>query len=261
MIQTITSTLPPVSPRKFVAHRLSLTTYVAESYRPIGLVSSNLSRRLSCAAIPVGDKPPLPARIPMFPTLSCTGGAGAPIVSWAEESNRQSGKEAGSPRHKSRDHSRLAKCVLRHVIRRNFPHFLISPLDLLQVLSGVSKRNMASTHPFQDKVIAITGASRGTGLALTRYLLVRGAKVSMAATSADNLAKAVAEIEKDIPNTEGRVMTTVVDISKPEDVKNWIEKTVEKWGPLDGSANVAGRRKKNSKRACLESLLMAFLLV
>lgn len=115
---------------------------------------------------------------------------------------------------------------------------------------------MASLYPFQDKVIVISGASRGTGLALTRYLLARGAKVSMAATSAENLAKAVEDIEKDIPEVkgQGRIMTTVLDVSHSVQVKDWIESTVSHWGQLDGAANVAGEsrfkmenRKKDDK--------------
>jgi hypothetical protein len=35
--------------------------------------------------------------------------------------------------------------------------------------------------PFLGKVITVTGASRGLGLALSKYLLVRGARVSMCA--------------------------------------------------------------------------------
>lgn len=99
---------------------------------------------------------------------------------------------------------------------------------------------MASQYPFKDKVIVVSGSSRGTGLALARYLLARGAKVSMAATSADNLAKAVEDIERDIADVQGRVMSTVVDVSKSEQVGAWIERTVAEWGPLDGAANVAG---------------------
>lgn len=101
---------------------------------------------------------------------------------------------------------------------------------------------MAAPYPFQEKVIVVSGASRGTGLALTRYLLARGAKVSMAATSAENLAKAVADIEQDMPDvkTQSRIMATVVDVSKSTQVKGWIESTVAKWGPLDGAANLAG---------------------
>ncbi|RYP46324.1 hypothetical protein DL769_011402 [Monosporascus sp. CRB-8-3] len=100
---------------------------------------------------------------------------------------------------------------------------------------------MASTHPFQDKIIAITGASRSTGLALSRYLFGRGAKVSMAATSEENLAKAVAELEKEMRGVSDRILTKATDVSKFEDVKTWIDTTVEKWGPLDGAANVAAK--------------------
>jgi NADP-dependent 3-hydroxy acid dehydrogenase YdfG len=52
-----------------------------------------------------------------------------------------------------------------------------------------------NTQPFAGKVIAVTGASRGLGLALAKYLLPRGAIVSMCATSEKNLANAVSEIE------------------------------------------------------------------
>ncbi|KAM5354877.1 hypothetical protein ACJ41O_001523 [Fusarium nematophilum] len=104
---------------------------------------------------------------------------------------------------------------------------------------------MANPYPFQDRIIAVTGASRGTGLALTRYLLVRGAKVSMAATSEENLKKAVADIEKDIPDVKDRVIYFPVDVVNPKDVENWIEATVAKWGELDGAANVAAKMNKS----------------
>jgi NAD(P)-dependent dehydrogenase (short-subunit alcohol dehydrogenase family) len=98
---------------------------------------------------------------------------------------------------------------------------------------------MANPAPFQDKVIAVTGASRGTGLAVARYLLARGAKVSMAATSESNLAAAHIGIEKDMPEVTDRVMTFAADITKLEEIKAWIEATKSKFGPLDGAANVA----------------------
>ncbi|KAF5567412.1 D-arabinitol 2-dehydrogenase [Fusarium phyllophilum] len=105
---------------------------------------------------------------------------------------------------------------------------------------------MANPYPFQDKVIVVSGASRGTGLALSRYLLVRGAKVSMAATSEENLRKAVAGIEQDIPDVKDRVIYFPTDVRNPDDVKAWIEGTVAKWGELDGAANVAGAKMNKS---------------
>lgn len=100
---------------------------------------------------------------------------------------------------------------------------------------------MANPYPFRDKVIVVSGASRGSGLALSRYLLTRGAKVSMAATSEDNLKQAIAGIEQDIPDAKDRVIYFPTDVTKPDEVKVWIEGTVAKWGELDGAANVAGK--------------------
>ncbi|KAF6836081.1 short chain dehydrogenase family protein [Colletotrichum musicola] len=85
---------------------------------------------------------------------------------------------------------------------------------------------MADPYPFKGKVIAITGASRGTGLALAKYLLIRGATVSMCATTADNLATALSAVEKEIPD-------------------EWIDKTVERFGKLDGAANVAAVEQRD----------------
>ncbi|ROT41303.1 NAD(P)-binding protein [Sodiomyces alkalinus F11] len=103
---------------------------------------------------------------------------------------------------------------------------------------------MADPYPFKDKVITVTGASRGTGLALVRYLLVTGATVSGCATSEENLAKAMAGIEQDLPEHKERVWFKAVDISKPAMVKAWIEETVSKFGKLDGCANVAAREQR-----------------
>ncbi|KAF2021459.1 2,5-dichloro-2,5-cyclohexadiene-1,4-diol dehydrogenase [Aaosphaeria arxii CBS 175.79] len=96
-----------------------------------------------------------------------------------------------------------------------------------------------NTKPFADKVICVTGASRGTGLALSKYLLARGATVSMCATSADNLAKAAKEIEEEFPEAKDKYWTFVADIANLAAVKEWIKQTVAKFGPLDGCANVA----------------------
>ncbi|TQN72460.1 Levodione reductase [Colletotrichum shisoi] len=96
---------------------------------------------------------------------------------------------------------------------------------------------MASQSPFQDKAIAVTG---DTGLALSRCPVVRGATVSIYATSADNLAAAIAGIEKDMAKVRDGITSTVVDISKLETGKAWIDTSVERFGKLNGAVNVAG---------------------
>lgn len=117
--------------------------------------------------------------------------------------------------------------------------------------------------PFAGKVIAVTGASRGVGLALTRYLIERGATVSMCSATAKNLTAAHEGILKDFPEAKDRVMTTVVDIGKWDMVEAWIKATVERFGPLHGAANVAGMCLSLSARhvcACLGDLGMAHSL-
>lgn len=94
--------------------------------------------------------------------------------------------------------------------------------------------------PFAGKVIAVTGASRGLALALSKYLLIRGATVSMCATSAENLSKAAKEIDNELPDAKSRYWTCVPDIANLDSVRSWIEQTVAKFGKLDGCANVAG---------------------
>ncbi|EOA86916.1 uncharacterized protein SETTUDRAFT_89579 [Exserohilum turcica Et28A] len=99
--------------------------------------------------------------------------------------------------------------------------------------------------PFAGKVIAVTGASRGLGLALCKYLLIRGATVSMCATSKENLSKATKEIDSELPNAKGRYCTWIVDISNLDSVRIWIEETVTKFGKLDGAANVAAVEQRD----------------
>ncbi|KDN69985.1 putative oxidoreductase [Colletotrichum sublineola] len=73
------------------------------------------------------------------------------------------------------------------------------------------------------KVIAVTGGASGMGLALAQVLARRGAKQ----------VQAVAE-------SNDHVLGCEVDITKPETITSWLDSTVQKFGRLDGAANVAG---------------------
>ena len=90
--------------------------------------------------------------------------------------------------------------------------------------------------PLQDKVLAITGAASGIGLALSKVAYARGAKLSLADLSLQSLNSAVSSFAKD----SSRVLTTAIDVRKSDTVDAWIAATVEKFGRLDGAANLAG---------------------
>lgn len=85
----------------------------------------------------------------------------------------------------------------------------------------------------KNSIIIVTGASGGIGLALARALSKEGAKVVLAARSADKLK----EIEKEIPNS----FAIKTDMTKPKDVAALITKTKKKFGRIDILVNNAGQ--------------------
>lgn len=84
-----------------------------------------------------------------------------------------------------------------------------------------------------QKVWFITGASKGIGLALTNYLLSQG--YAVAATS-----RSVASLENAITVSPQNLLPLEVDITKDNEVKSAIEKTVERFGKIDVVVNNAG---------------------
>ncbi|MCF0175936.1 MAG: SDR family oxidoreductase [Bacteroidales bacterium] len=92
------------------------------------------------------------------------------------------------------------------------------------------------TDYFKGKVIIVTGASSGIGLASAKLFGSLGARVVAAARSIDKLEALVPEIAPDPQN----VLCVKADVSLEEDCRNLVEKTVEKWGGIDILVNNAG---------------------
>lgn len=91
---------------------------------------------------------------------------------------------------------------------------------------------------FTGKVIAITGAASGIGLATAHLLAARGAAVSLADVNASGLAKAKASILAQTPTAH--VLTTALDVRDRCAVAAWTAATVAELGDLTGAANLAG---------------------
>ena len=84
-----------------------------------------------------------------------------------------------------------------------------------------------------NKVVVIMGASSGIGAATSRLLAKDNAKLVIAARRLNRLE----EIQKDFP---GKIDAYKADVTKFEDVKNVIDKTVKKYGRIDVLYNNAG---------------------
>ncbi|ROT40438.1 3-alpha--hydroxysteroid dehydrogenase [Sodiomyces alkalinus F11] len=102
----------------------------------------------------------------------------------------------------------------------------------------------------QGKVVVVTGAGGGMGLETSKMLAARGAKVSMADVQKETLFAAAADIEK----AGGQVMARVVDVTSRASVEAWINETVDKWGKLDGAANLAGILPRGFGRDTVEEV-------
>ena len=89
----------------------------------------------------------------------------------------------------------------------------------------------------KDKVVLITGASAGIGLATARSLAAAGAKVALAARSTDKLTQLAEELQRD--GHAALVVTT--DMRNQAEVAQLIETTVQHYGQLDVLINNAGQ--------------------
>ena len=88
---------------------------------------------------------------------------------------------------------------------------------------------------FKDKVIIVTGASSGIGLATANLFATLEAKVVMAARSIDKLEAIRAEMP--VP---ANVLCVKTDVTIEDDCKNLVQQTVDKFGRIDILINNAG---------------------
>lgn len=110
---------------------------------------------------------------------------------------------------------------------------------------------------YKDKVIIVTGASSGIGLASVRKFASLGAKVVLAARSLDKLEKIASDLNQRFAAHNSQLIAHCIktDVTKEEDCKNLIDQTVRHFGKIDVLVNNAGI----SMRAVFKDLDLAVM--
>lgn len=89
---------------------------------------------------------------------------------------------------------------------------------------------------FRGRSVLIAGGSRGLGLVLARQLVDAGARVTICARTASDLAEA----EDELRARGGEVLAVPCDIRNREEVAELVKKAAHRFGPVEVLFNVAG---------------------
>jgi NADP-dependent 3-hydroxy acid dehydrogenase YdfG len=85
----------------------------------------------------------------------------------------------------------------------------------------------------QDRVVIVTGASSGIGLATAKLLAKQGAKLALVSRSKEKLEQLSAEL----PNS----LAVPTDMTRVYEIEGMVRKTMEHFGRIDVLVNCAGQ--------------------
>ena len=94
---------------------------------------------------------------------------------------------------------------------------------------------MKESEYFASKVVIVTGASSGIGLASARRFAALGANVVLAARSIEKLRELAPSV-----GAEDKVLCVKCDVTNEEDCREMVRRTVERFGGVDILVNNAG---------------------
>lgn len=95
---------------------------------------------------------------------------------------------------------------------------------------------------FENKVVIVTGGASGLGLASAQRMAQEGARLVLVDLKEDTLDNAASSMEGG-----ERPLTIAADVSDPDQVRNYVAKTMEAFGRIDAFFNNAGiEGKQNS---------------
>lgn len=97
-------------------------------------------------------------------------------------------------------------------------------------------RSARAGYDYRDKVVLITGGSRGLGLLLARELAEKGARLAVCARDGAELLRAA----KDLESRGAKVFQTVCDVRNQSEVDQTVAAVCKHYGQIDVLINNAG---------------------
>ena len=96
---------------------------------------------------------------------------------------------------------------------------------------------MSSGNAMKDKVVLVTGGSRGIGAAIVRRFAAEGSRVAIGCRSANAAADAVL---RDVTAAGAQGVVVTGDLAKPEAARDVVAQTVTRFGHIDVVVNCGG---------------------
>lgn len=106
------------------------------------------------------------------------------------------------------------------------------------------------TYDFSNEVVVVTGSARGIGRRIAERFYEAGAKVALCSISKTGKEELMQEIAGD---DRSRILALPCDVSQPEDVANFLQAVVDKFGTIDVLVNNAGIYSKEDTRDVTEA--------
>jgi len=111
---------------------------------------------------------------------------------------------------------------------------------ILGSAAGLAALTLAATRPtgvdFTDKVVLITGGSRGLGLVMARQFAESGAHVAICARDASEIDRAI----NDLAERGASAYGSVCDVRDQTEAERLVDRVIEQYGKIDVLVNNAG---------------------
>jgi len=113
---------------------------------------------------------------------------------------------------------------------------VLPAVALLLLVWAIVRFIRTARYPLRDKVVVITGGSRGLGLVLARSVCARGGNVALIARDPEELARAKADLAP-----HGSVVLTIeCDLLDSEQIRSAVRRIIDRFGKIDILINDAG---------------------